>query len=220
MNIKVLATGSKGNCYILTDNQENQLLLEAGIRYENIIPHINFEKLDCLVYSHIHNDHYLCVDNFRGYVQVIGTNDNEAGKSIQLPHWTILPIKCYHNIECYGYIIVNKIENKKVLFCTDTTALPNVADTHYDIMMLECNYDYDSVIDMGRRGKTQSDGYKNHLALEYLTDWLKVRECKPNTLMAIHLSTHNNINKSLMVEQLSNYADTFVIAKKDVIVEV
>ena len=220
MNINVLATGSSGNCYIFTDSQGNQLLLEAGIKYEQIIPHLNFEKLDCLLYSHEHNDHYLCVDKFRDYVKVIGSKDNEVGKTIFTKNWIILPIKCYHNVECFGYIISNKTESKKILFCTDTKELPKVADTHFDIMMLECNYDYDSVITMAQKGKAESDGYKNHLALETLVDWLKVREDKPNFLMAVHLSTHNNINKSLMVQQLTPFADTFVVAKKNVQVEI
>ena len=54
MNIKVLGSGSLGNAYIFTDNFQNQLLLECGIKYEKIIPHLDFEKLNCVLISHCH----------------------------------------------------------------------------------------------------------------------------------------------------------------------
>lgn len=54
MIIDVLASGSKSNCYLLSDREENQLLIECGLKYENITPHINFSKLDCLLLTHYH----------------------------------------------------------------------------------------------------------------------------------------------------------------------
>lgn len=54
MIIDILGSSSSGNCYVLTDNNGNQILLECGIKYEKIVPHIDFEKLDCLLLSHYH----------------------------------------------------------------------------------------------------------------------------------------------------------------------
>ena len=54
MLLDVLASGSLGNCYILTDKSGSQLMIECGIKYEKIVPHIDFEKLDCLLLTHGH----------------------------------------------------------------------------------------------------------------------------------------------------------------------
>lgn len=54
MVIDILGSNSSGNSYILTDIEGNQLLLEAGLKYEKISPFVDFEKLDCLLISHNH----------------------------------------------------------------------------------------------------------------------------------------------------------------------
>lgn len=87
-------------------------------------------------------------------------------------------------------------------------------------MMLECNYNYDKVIENSQQGKLLNDGYKNHMALETLTQWLKVRESKPEHLMAIHMSTTGNLDKELAEKELKPYATNFYFAKKGMEIEI
>lgn len=54
MIIDILGSNSSGNSYIIRDIHGNQLLLECGLKYETIIPHLDFERLDCLLLSHYH----------------------------------------------------------------------------------------------------------------------------------------------------------------------
>lgn len=54
MVVDVLASSSCGNAYIFTDKENSQLLLECGIKYEKIAPHLDFEKLSCILVSHNH----------------------------------------------------------------------------------------------------------------------------------------------------------------------
>lgn len=221
MKINILASGSSGNCYVIEDKQGNQMLLECGIKYEKIIPHIDFEMLDCLLTTHAHFDHSLCIDKFRDNLVDTYTTDNAiAGKPIKLKNWTILPIQMFHNINCFGYMIHNKIENKTILFATDTNGLPDIADRHFDCMMLECNYNYNKMLDNSQAKILSSDGYKNHMALEDLVEWLRVREVKPAHLVAIHISGNGNLDKDLAQQELSQFAHKFSFAKKGVIIEV
>lgn len=220
MKIKVLASGSSGNCYVFSDIHGNQLLLECGIKYDKIVPHIDFEKLEMVLISHIHQDHHLCYDKFAEYIPTFSPENTKVGKVISGQNWTAMPIQCYHNVECYGYIIRNKNEQKDILFCTDTRELPKVADRHFDLMMLECNYDYDSVIANSKALALPNDGYKNHLSLETLTEWLNVRENNPQNLMAIHISTNNNLNRELAKATLTQYAKNFYFAKKGLVIEI
>jgi ribonuclease BN (tRNA processing enzyme) len=131
-----------------------------------------------------------------------------------------LPIKLTHNVDCFGYLISNKVENKKLFFATDTTSLPNIADSEFDCMLIECNYNFDKVIDNGQKGLLTNDGYKNHMALEELVDWLRFRENKPKNLVAIHLSNNGNIDEELVEKELSRFTQKFYIAKKGVTIQV
>lgn len=153
-------------------------------------------------------------------VDIYSPENLKMGEVITSPSWDILPIPLRHNVECFGYLIHNKIENKSIVYATDTTSLPNIVDRPFDLMMLECNYNFDKVIENAREGKLINDGYKNHMALENLTQWLGTRQCKPKNIMAIHLSEHGNLDKELMVEQLTPLADKFYIAKKGVEIEI
>ena len=162
----------------------------------------------------------MCKSKFVDYYDVYSPENVEVGKTISVPNWTIVPIQCYHNVECFGYIIRNETEKKDVLFCTDTRALPKVADRLFDLMMLECNYDYESVVNNSRALKLPNDGYKNHLALETLTEWLSVRNVKPQNLMVIHISSNNNLNRTLAKEQLQPCSQNLYFAKKGMRIEI
>ena len=58
MDLKVAATGSSGNCYILQDG-DHRLVLDAGIPYKEFLRAVDFNIQNisgCLV-SHEHMDH-------------------------------------------------------------------------------------------------------------------------------------------------------------------
>lgn len=54
MNVKIINSGSNGNCTILEDTNGNQVLLDCGLSYETIISNINYSKLICVLVSHYH----------------------------------------------------------------------------------------------------------------------------------------------------------------------
>ena len=59
MELKVLATGSKGNCYILTSSKKEKLIIECGIGIKKILEGLEFDLngvCGCLV-THEHKDH-------------------------------------------------------------------------------------------------------------------------------------------------------------------
>lgn len=220
MTIKVLSSGSQGNCYVIEDTSNNQLLLECGIKFDEICQHIDFNKVNCCLVSHSHLDHSKSKDKIIGaFIDTYYPGNIQDAKPIFLKNWTILPIKLTHNVDCFGYLISNKVENKTLLFATDTTSLPNIADSEFDCMLIECNYNFDKVIDNGQNGLLTNDGYKNHMALEELVDWLRFRENKPKNLVAIHLSNNGNIDEELTTKELSKFTKNFHIAKKGVTIE-
>ena len=58
INIKVLASSSKGNCYMI-DDSKTSLLIEAGIPIKKIKQGLNFKlhEIEGCIISHEHGDH-------------------------------------------------------------------------------------------------------------------------------------------------------------------
>lgn len=59
MKLKVLGSGSSGNCYIL-ENDEEALIIEAGLPFMEVKKSLNFNvmKIKAVITTHIHSDHH------------------------------------------------------------------------------------------------------------------------------------------------------------------
>jgi len=57
MKFSVLASGSKGNCYCLQNDNE-VLIIEAGVSFMDVKKHLDFRVSDirCILCSHEHFD--------------------------------------------------------------------------------------------------------------------------------------------------------------------
>lgn len=55
MMTNIIHSGSDGNCVVVTDKEENQIILDCGINYELILPYIKIRQLNCVCTSHIHS---------------------------------------------------------------------------------------------------------------------------------------------------------------------
>ena len=60
MKLKVLGSGSSGNCYIL-ENDNEALIIEAGLPFMEAKKALNFNvmKIKAVLITHIHSDHHL-----------------------------------------------------------------------------------------------------------------------------------------------------------------
>lgn len=56
INVEILATGSKGNCYLLKSG-ETKILLDCGLAYKKTLELLNFELPTAVLVTHEHKDH-------------------------------------------------------------------------------------------------------------------------------------------------------------------
>ena len=140
MQIDVLATGSKGNCYRVSDGKTS-LLLEAGIPFSTIQEKLDYrvsEIAGCLI-SHVHGDHArAAADLVRRGGRVYGPKEvAERCKGVQyIPTMQMLvvgsfgatPFLCNHDAECYGYLIESSVTGERLVYITDTCAIPQVGN--------------------------------------------------------------------------------------------
>ncbi|EID42885.1 MBL fold metallo-hydrolase [Parageobacillus thermoglucosidasius] len=212
IEIKALATGSKGNCYYVTDGQ-TPLLLEAGIPFKDIRKRLNFRTSDIqgVLITHEHQDHCKGINDVlkaginvymsAGTAGAIDIKHHriktvEAKKQFTIGSWTILPFDVQHDSsEPIGYLLMNQ-QREKLLFATDTYYIryrfPGL--TH---IMVECNYSLailNENIVAGRVPKVMKKRLlRSHFSLENVKEFLKANDLsKVQEIWLLHLSDNNS----------------------------
>ncbi|RHW33543.1 MBL fold metallo-hydrolase [Oceanobacillus profundus] len=212
IEIKTLASGSKGNCYHITDGS-TPLLLECGIPFKSIRRALNFETSNlagCLV-THEHKDHCAGLKDVTrsgidcymspGTAEAVGVSNHRIKKvkskqQFEIGTWTVLPFDVQHDVsEPYGFLLVNKV-GEKLLFATDTYYIRYKFKglTH---LLIECNYSMDILNNNIENGHTHI-GMKNrliksHFSLENVKEFLLANDLsKVQEIHLLHLSDANS----------------------------
>ncbi|MCT1577975.1 MBL fold metallo-hydrolase [Oceanobacillus kimchii] len=212
INVKTIASSSKGNCYYITDGS-TPLLLEAGIKYKDIQKALNFNTKDiagCLI-THEHGDHSKGIKDLlrvgKNVYMSQGTKETlqlensriktvKAKKQFQIGTWTILPFEVEHDVsEPIGFLLKNKAGDK-LLFATDTYYIRYKFKglTH---LLIECNYSIDILNENIAKGRVHKGMKKrliqSHFSLENVKEFLTVNDLsKVQEIHLLHLSDSNS----------------------------
>lgn len=207
IDIKVLASGSKGNCYLI-DNGETKLLLDAGIPFNQIQIGCDFRVSDisgCLV-SHRHGDHAKSIkDLLKRGINVYGPKDLQNINpqiSVLKPlikynigSFMIVPFELTHDVECYGYQI-NSIGKQKLVYITDT-AYVRYTFSELTHVMIEANYDTEIIrkntLNMDINGNLASRIIQSHMDIKTVEEFLDANDLsKLQQVYLLHLSDSNS----------------------------
>lgn len=206
------ASGSRGNCYKVTDGR-TPLLLECGISYKEIQKRLNFKTSDiaaCLV-SHEHQDHCKAIQDVMkagidcyisaGTTEALSISGHrlhfiKAKKQFRISTWTILPFETQHDAtEPLGFLLANR-DGDKLLYATDTYYIRyRFRDlTH---IMIECNYAADILKTNVKAGLVEpalkSRIFKSHFSLENVKNFLKANDLsKIQEIWLLHMSDGNS----------------------------
>lgn len=212
IQIKTLATGSKGNCYHITDGS-TPLLLECGISFKDIQKGVNFEtsSLGGVLVTHEHKDHCKGVESVlnRGLDVYMSQGTREAlslehhriktvksKEQFRVGTWTILPFDVQHDVnEPLGFLLQSD-NGGKLLFATDTYYVKYRFKglTH---IMIECNYDQQTLNENVESGRIHPAMKKrvmrSHFSLENLLEFFKANDLsKVEEIHLLHLSDGNS----------------------------
>lgn len=213
MKLKVLASGSSGNCYLL-ENKEEILILEAGIAYKQIQEGIDFninKVLGCLI-THEHKDHSKATEQLikagvtiytsKGTIDEIGLELGhrieviKAHELIKVGGFTIYPFDTQHDAkEPLGFLIQHK-DMGKLLFITDSYYC-KYKFQEVDHVLVECNYKKELLnknIDKGIIPEWLKDRItKSHFELENVKNFLKSSDLsRTKNIVLVHLSSQNS----------------------------
>lgn len=211
MSIKVLASGSSGNCYLLETEKET-LILECGINYKNILKGLDFDLskvVGCLI-SHEHKDHCKAVNEIiKAGIDIYLSEGTRAGIEFKAPiniaaHrinviyeksyinigelFYVLPFSVQHDVnEPLGFLIKHP-ELGSILFATDTYYL-KYCFQKVEHILIECNYSESILNDLP---SWRARVLKSHMSLETLKDALKTWDLSiTKDITLIHISKDN-----------------------------
>lgn len=213
MDITVIASGSSGNAYRISDG-DTALLLDAGIPLQRIKQALNFRVRDiagCLI-THAHGDHAKAAgDLSKAGVDVYtsqGTIDAcrltghrikpvKALQEVMIGTFAVLPFDVQHDApEPLGFLLTSRRTGEKLLYFTDTYYL-KYRFTGLTHIMGECNYSMDIVEQSVRNGYIPPELVprliKSHMSLEHFLDLLKANDLhEVKQIYLLHLSNNNS----------------------------
>lgn len=217
IQIKTLATGSKGNCYHITDGS-TPLLLECGISFKDIQKGVSFEtsSLGGVLVTHEHKDHCKGLESVlnrgldvymsKGTQEALSLDHHriktvESKKQFKVGTWTILPFDVQHDVnEPLGFLLQSD-NGSKLLFATDTYYVKYRFKglTH---IMIECNYDQqtlDENVDSGRvHPAMKKRVMRSHFSLENLLEFFIANDLSTvEEIHLLHLSDGNSNMKRI-----------------------
>ena len=209
MLLKVLGSSSKGNCFIL-ENEEESLIIECGIPFLEIKKGLNFnlkKVVGCLC-SHEHKDHSKSIKDVIkagipvysswGTLDAVGVKVNamKHGKLYHVGGFKVIPFDTMHDCaEPFGFFI-NHPETGNFIFATDTYYLPNRFENLSNII-IECNYRLDLLEDNIDKGKVsfalRNRTIQSHMSFDTCKEALVANDLsKVNNIVLIHLSDSNS----------------------------
>lgn len=226
IDIKVIGSGSSGNCYLVNINN-TKILLEAGLPFKKIQQAVKFRISDieaCLV-THEHMDHAKAVKDLmksgvdcymtKGTTEALGVSGHRLNyftKDVKCEYcWkffnrlAIKPFKAIHDVsEPVSFFIKDTYTKESLVFITDTAYIKYIIPD-CDYLMIECNYIKSVLDEKTEAGKInvslRNRIVKNHMSLETLLKALKQADFKKlKKIYILHLSDSNSDEKIILEE--------------------
>lgn len=217
MKLRVAATGSKGNCYIIED-ESSRLVLDAGIpfnMFKNAVG-FNIQNIDGCLVTHGHADHAKAVSDMvasgidvhmsKGtMLEIFEPNDrlishvqtHLAGDVFRVGPWMVKGFYTHHDAtEPFGFILLHTKKSVKGLYLTDT-AYCEYSFPDLNFIIIECNYILDIINSRVNSGhlnkKLKSRILDSHIGLETLVPWLQRQNLYAlEKIVLVHLSDSNS----------------------------
>ena len=203
IDIKVLASGSKGNCTAVTHG-ETTILLDAGINLGKLRQALNFENPAAVFITHEHSDHVNKVtlnELLKRSVDVYMTNGTATALNLEPRHnLKLIQSKIMYTIDnekyyrFYAFPTVHdaaepvyfgfNFATETVKYLTDTNKL-SLFDTLPDYLVIEANHSTDNLLNSNIDAGQKDRIFNSHLAVEKVLKYLQSNQS--SRLKEVHL---------------------------------
>lgn len=220
ISVYSLGSGSKGNCFILSDGKTN-IMIDAGLSIRATVSKLaeiglRLQDVGGILLTHEHNDHIRSLPQLSTYLSVYSHEEtlreaekidgtrlaslNVADKGFYIGNFFITPFDVSHDAaHPYGFVV--ETEKEKVAYVTDTGYISNGIMKKIEgcgTAIIESNHDKELLMRGGypERLKRRILSDKGHLCNEEAA--LTVRDLVKlgaKRLMLAHLSENNNLGE-------------------------
>jgi phosphoribosyl 1,2-cyclic phosphodiesterase len=217
MKLKCIATGSTGNCYTLTSESGETLILDCGISIKEIKKGLNWNVKDVVgvLCTHKHLDHSKSVKDFETMgIPILAPYLGDSCKSMNMGEFTVKPFDLttidgnwtHTNADgtscpIFGFLITHK-EMGRMLYITDCELIKwKFKDINH--ILLGVNYDKDLV---DTDNPKANHVFRGHLSIDTACDFVKANysDSLQNVIMC-HLSSENS-DRDSFIEKMKKVA--------------
>jgi len=213
MQLTVLNSGSKGNCYLLTSSSCETLIIEAGVKISTVKQALDFDldNISGCIVTHEHLDHSKGMrDYLVAGIDVYTSQGTIDAKKIKhhrlhaietktpnkIGSYKVIAFDVIHDCnQPYGFLI-NHPECGNVLFITDS-AYVSYKFPNLNQVIIEANYSLKKIQEKVYSGAIMEFLHNriinSHMSIETACDILQATDLKAvNNIMLIHLSDSNS----------------------------
>lgn len=217
MKLKVLSSGSSGNCYIL-ENDNEALIIEAGLPFMEVKKALNFNvmKIVGVIASHVHSDHSKYIEQYRkAGIKCFTPYDMSEHISVECNFMGKFRIKDFplvHDVPCYGFYITHPAMGNLV-YASDTEYI-KYRFKGLNHILCEANYDMQFV---DRDEPNYEHRLRGHMSLDTALKFISTNDNPAlRNVVLIHLSDKSG-NPALFkqkTEETVKYGADVYIAEK------
>lgn len=200
MNIKVIGSGSSGNCYRIDDNK-TALLIECGLPIKKIKEGCNFDfsRVKGCLLSHSHRDHSRAAE----FIMLSGielyTSPETAAechlnshrlhllkplKGENIGSFEVFAFSVHHDVPTSGFLIYSYETQEKLLFITDS-AYTDYKFPGLNYIMIEVSYAEEAIAGEPDAHRLR----RSHMSIENCVEMLKANDLsKVKEVWLLHLS--------------------------------
>ena len=219
MQLKVVGSGSSGNCYLL-ENETECLILDAGIPYGRVKVALDFNvsKIVGLLVTHEHQDHarYMKAIADAGITTFAPFIGKKIPEKMTFGNFQVMAFPLVHSVPCYGFLIYHP-EMGKLIYATDTAYI-KYRFKGLNHMLIEANYDEPLIHVDAPNSEHVLTG---HMSLDTACAFIMINrsDALQNVVLA-HLSGDNSKDE-YFIDKASKVANTDVYtARAGVVVDV
>ena len=211
MRLKCLGSSSAGNCYMLTSDSGETLIIDCGIPIKEIKKGLGWNIKDVVgvLCTHRHQDHSKSLNDFKSIgIPILAQYLGNSCKSMNMGEFTVKPFDLTtidgnwthtnaNGEPCpiYGFLITHK-EMGRMLYITDCEVI-KWKFKDIDHILLGVNYDKD-MVDWSNPAKN-NHVFLGHLEIGTACDFVKANysDRLQNVIMC-HLSSENSDSDSFI----------------------
>ena len=210
--LKILSSGSHGNCALVYDSRGKCLMLDMGLPWQEILHGLNYDLSSVSLALASHNHH---ADHTKSIVHCINSGiltfgnqdicDHYKGcqlldRMVKVDGFKVQTFELVHNAPNSAFI-VDTIDGIRILYCTDTQYIPKRVKG-VNCAIIECNHDEETIISNMCEGADSRSQFENHHSLESCIDYLKTIYSADLTTVILWHPSGTNLNKKEAVRRV------------------